>query len=138
MNRTEFQTLTEIRVQEAKKLLEGNCFHGAYYLLGYAVEFAFKSCVAKQTRRYDFPDKYFASNVYTHDLTKLLKASGLEQKFQADTQKNAILELNWAIVKDWNEGKRYLVNIGEQEAIDFHSAVLPNPDGVLTWLQKRW
>ncbi len=138
MNRTEFQVLAEIRIKESKKLLAGNCFHGAYYLLGYAVEFAFKSCIAKQTKRYDFPDKYFASNVYTHDLTKLLKASGLEQKFQTATKKNATLELNWAIVKDWNEKKRYVASIGKQEAIDFHSAVLSSPDGVLTWLQKRW
>ena len=138
MNRSEFQTLAELRVQEAKKLLEGNCFEGAYYLLGYAVEFAFKSCIAKQTRRYDFPDKYFASTVYTHDLSSLLKASGLEQRFQIDTKKNATLELNWAIVKDWSEQNRYVAGITKQEANDFHSAVLSKPDGVLTWLQKRW
>lgn len=138
MNRSEFQTLAELRVQEAKKLLEGNCFEGAYYLLGYAVEFAFKSCIAKQTRRYDFPDKYFASTVYTHDLSRLLKASGLEQRFQIDTKKNATLELNWAIVKDWSEQNRYVAGITKQEANDFHSAVLSKPDGVLTWLQKRW
>lgn len=138
MNRSEFQALSEIRVQEAKKLLAGDCSHGAYYLLGYAVEFAFKSCIARQTKRYDFPDKNFASTVYTHDLSRLLKASGLEQAFQKDTKKNATLELNWAIVKDWSEQKRYVTGISKQEAIDFHSAVLSNPDGVLTWLQKRW
>lgn len=138
MNRSEFQALSEIRVLEAKKLLDGECFHGAYYLLGYAVEFAFKSCIAKQTKRYDFPDKNFATNVYTHDLSKLLKTSGLEQRLQQDTKKNATLELNWAIVKDWSEQKRYIIEIGKQEAIDFHSAVLSDPDGVLTWLQRRW
>jgi len=138
MNRLDFQALTELRVQEAKKLLSGECYEGAYYLLGYAVEFAFKSCIAKQTKRYDFPDKNFAASVYVHDLSKLLKASGLEQKFQLDTKKNATLELNWVIVKDWNEQKRYVAGIGRQEAIDFHWAVLSEPDGVLTWLQKRW
>src|SRR5438034_6529028 len=108
MNRSEFQTLSALRVKEANELLGRNCFEGSYYLLGYAVEFAIKSCIAKQTRRHDFPDKHFASTVYTHDLSRLLKASGLEQKLQADSQKNATLELNWAIVKDWSEQKRYV------------------------------
>ena len=138
MNRSEFQTLSALRVKEANELLGRNWFEGSYYLLGYAVEFAIKSCIAKQTRRHDFPDKHFASTVYTHDLSRLLKASGLEQKLQADSQKNATLELNWAIVKDWSEQKRYVASIPKQEVTDFHSAVLSNPDGVLAWLQKRW
>ncbi|MGH9945673.1 MAG: DNA-binding protein [Pyrinomonadaceae bacterium] len=138
MNRSDFQALAEIRVREAKKLLAAKCFEGAYYLLGYAVEFALKSCIAKQTKRYDFPDKNFASSVYVHDLNKLLKASNLEQKFQKDVKNNATLEINWAIVKDWSEQKRYSAGVSEQEAIDFHSAVLSKSNGVLTWLQKRW
>ena len=138
MNRSEFQILTQKRIQEAEKLLKGSCFEGSYYLLGYAVEFALKSCIAKQTKRHDFPDKNFASSVYVHDLSKLLKASGLEQRLQRDSEKNATLELNWAIVKDWSEQKRYVVGITKQEAKDFHSAVLSEPDGILIWLQKWW
>ena len=37
MNRNDFQQLAEIRVKEAKVLLDNQCFDGAYYLLGYAV-----------------------------------------------------------------------------------------------------
>lgn len=138
MNRSEFQALTQLRVREARKLLAAKYYEGAYYILGYAVEFAFKSRIARQTRKFDFPDKNFASSVYTHDLSRLLKASGLEQKLQADAQKNAALERNWAIVKDWSEQKRYVRVVSKQEAEDFHTAVLSKPDGVLTWLQKHW
>ncbi len=137
MNRSDFQKLTELRVREAKKLLENSCFEGAYYLLGYAVECAFKACIAKQTRRYDFPAKNFASSVYTHDLSKLLKSSGLEQKLQSSISKNATLEINWAIAKDWSEDKRYSSGITEQEAKDFHSAILSRSNGVLIWLRKQ-
>ncbi len=40
MNRAQLQELTKLRVEEAKILYENNCFNGAYYLLGYAVECA--------------------------------------------------------------------------------------------------
>ena len=29
----------------------------AYYMIGYCVECALKACIAKQIRRFDFPDK---------------------------------------------------------------------------------
>ncbi len=79
MNRGDFKKLTNLRVHEAKILLENECYEGAYYLLGYAVECAFKACIAKQTRRYDFPDKNFATKIYTHEITTLVKYAGLEQ-----------------------------------------------------------
>jgi len=53
MNRTELQRLSRIRIKEAKFLLDGGCYNGAYYLAGYAVECALKACIAKQTHRHD-------------------------------------------------------------------------------------
>lgn len=138
MNRKDFQELTEMRVREAKVLLDNNCFEGAYYLLGYSVECAFKACIAKQTKRFDFPDKNFASKVHTHDLTNLLKYSGLKLAHEQEIRKNSAFELNWAIVKDWNEGRRYIMGIGEREVKDFQTATLAKTNGVLSWLRKRW
>jgi HEPN domain-containing protein len=57
MNRADFQKLTQLRLAEAKVLLDSNRYEGAYYLMGYAVECALKSCIAKQTKEYDFPAK---------------------------------------------------------------------------------
>jgi len=37
--------------------MQAGFFDGAYYLAGYAVECAIKACIAKGTRRYEFPDK---------------------------------------------------------------------------------
>ena len=64
MNRSDFQKLTELRITEARVLLESKCYEGTYYLIGYAVEFALKACIAKQTREYDFPDKNLGK-IYT-------------------------------------------------------------------------
>jgi len=138
MNRNDFKKLTNLRVKEAKVLLDNKCYEGAYYLLGYAVECAFKACIAKQTRRYDFPDKNFASKIYTHDITTLLKYSGLELERDNESRINPKFEVNWTIVKDWKEDKRYFTQITEQTAKDFHSAVLNRKDGILSWLRKWW
>lgn len=138
MNRADFKKLTNIRVREAKILLNNECYEGAYYLLGYAIECAFKACIAKQTRRYDFPDKNFAAKIYIHEITNLLKYAGLEQQRDIESNNNPRFEVNWSIVKDWKEDKRYSVEITEQTAKDFHLAVLDKKDGILSWLQKHW
>jgi HEPN domain-containing protein len=46
-----------VRLKEANVLLRLGLSDGAYYLAGYAVECALKACIAKGTRRYEFPDK---------------------------------------------------------------------------------
>ncbi len=50
MNRSDFQRLTRLRLDEAKVLLANERYQGAYYLIGYAVECALKACIAKQTK----------------------------------------------------------------------------------------
>lgn len=56
MNRSDIQILADIRVGEAKALLDLGHWPGAYYLAGYAVECALKACIAKLTKADDFPD----------------------------------------------------------------------------------
>jgi HEPN domain-containing protein len=137
MNRADLQRVTRLRVQEAHTLLMDGRFPGAYYLMGYAVECALKACVAKQTRRYDFPDKKLANDVYTHDLEKLLQVAELTRVFEADRRASLELELSWAIVKDWSEGARYETGITGSQARDLYSACTGR-NGVLPWVRKRW
>jgi hypothetical protein len=108
------------------------------YLLGYAVECAIKSCIAKQIRRYDFPDHKLVNDSYTHDLEKLLNISGLKSALERATRTSPDLAVNWAIVKDWSEQARYSIGISEKMARDFHSAVTARRQGVLSWLRRRW
>jgi HEPN domain-containing protein len=84
MNRADFQQLAEVRIGEARVLLEADCYPGAYYLAGYAVECALKACIAKQTREYDFPEKDFVNKSWTHKLEKLPNLAELEDRLNND------------------------------------------------------
>ena len=62
-SRTDFVRLLDLRLQEAKALLERNDWDGAYYLAGYAVEFALKIRIIGQLMASNsFPDKKLAEN----------------------------------------------------------------------------
>lgn len=66
--------LAQIRLQEAQALLKAGLPDGAYYLAGYSIECALKACIAKSTRRYDFPpDKKTIDAIYVHNLKGLMK-----------------------------------------------------------------
>ena len=138
MNRYDLQKLSRLRVREAKILLDNNCFEGAYYLLGYAIECALKACIAKQTKAFDFPDRKLINDIYTHDLEKLLSASGLKPGHLNECRTNPGFQVNWMVVKDWSEQARYVEQVTKQKAKDFRSAVVSRKNGVLPWLQKRW
>jgi HEPN domain-containing protein len=138
MNRNIFQRISELRRSDARALLTAGHYHGAYYLMGYAVECALKACVAKQVQRYDFPDKKVATEAFTHDLEKLMKLSGLAPELENEKQTNKALELNWTIVKDWSESSSYVIGISEAQARDLYSACTDRKNGVLYWIKRRW
>ena len=137
MNRTDFQKLTDLRLNEAKVLLDAKCYEGAYYLMGYAVECALKACIATQTKEYDFPDKN-SGKLYIHDLNILLKFSGLEEKHSKNSELNPGFGDNWNIVKDWKEDVRYSLEITKDKAEASYLALVDGKDGIMPWLQKWW
>ncbi len=67
-----------VRLREAKLLLSASAPDGAYYLAGYAAEFALKACVAKRTERHDFPDKVRANRSWTHNIKELINVADLK------------------------------------------------------------
>jgi len=138
MNRTDFQQLADVRVHEARILLEAGCLAGSYYLAGYAVECALKACIARQTKQYDFPDKELVGQIYNHNPKQLLKAAGLEKDLEEAMRDNKHLERNWAVVLKWTEGSRYEPVRSEGEARDLFLAITDVHNGVLPWLKKHW
>jgi HEPN domain-containing protein len=139
MNRNDFQKISNLRVKEAKTLLDRRFFCGSYYLLGYAVECALKACIARNTDKFDFPpNPKQVRNIYTHDIETLLRASGLEQEREIEIKNNPGFEANWSTVKDWKEDSRYKNDIDELTSKDFYSAVTARKNGVLSWLKKYW
>ncbi|MFN2507435.1 MAG: DNA-binding protein [Chthoniobacterales bacterium] len=138
MNRDDLKTLSGLRVEEAKCLFQNGFHCGAYYLVGYAVECAFKAAIARQVRQHDFPEKKLVNDSYTHDLKKLLDVSGLKTRLDEAIRGNAALELNWSVVKDWSEETRYRHDIPGATAKDLLDACTSTPDGVLSWLSNWW
>jgi hypothetical protein len=138
MNRSDLQELSRIRRREAAVLMKAKLYDGAYYLLGYAVECALKACIAKQTRKHDFPNKELASKAFVHNLEQLFGLAGLQTDFEADRKANTALAVNWAVVKDWNESERYVSGTSSNEARDMYIACTSRKNGVLPWIRARW
>lgn len=138
MNRKNLQRIARIRLSEANALLRAKRYDGAYYLAGYAIECALKACIAKRTRRHDFPDKNLAKKVFIHDLVQLMNIAELKATFNVDKTTIIGLEDSWNIVKDWSEESRYLIGITRATAQDMITAVSDNSNGILPWLEKYW
>lgn len=107
MNRTDSQIFADVRLEDARLLLSGGQWSGAYYLAGYAVECALKACIAKLVAAEDFPDKRLADRAWTHDIEKLLEVANLKGARDAEAAKNKLFGDKWGVVKDWNEHSRY-------------------------------
>ena len=136
MNRRDLQAVAEARLKDAQILYRHRRFDGAYYLSGYVIECALKACIAKKTKRYDFPNKELAQEVYTHDLTQLVRHAGLGQALQQEFRNDAALELRWGVVKDWKERSRYERH-GRNQARDLLDAVA-GAQGVFACLKRYW
>jgi hypothetical protein len=137
VNRSDLHRLARIRIREARVLKSSRLYDGAYHLAGLAVECALKACIARNVRRHDFPDKDFASEVYSHDLKRLVRAAGLQAALDNELTANASFNRNWAVVKDWAVDSRYSV-IGRLKANDFYSALTARQNGVMRWIRQRW
>jgi HEPN domain-containing protein len=136
VNRKDFQRLAETRLADAQALLKNRRYDGAYYLAGYAVECALKACIAKRTKRYDFPDRELTKAAYTHKLTDLLKNTGVSEAVQQEFRDEPALDGNWGVVKDWSEESRYETH-GRKKARDMLRAV-GHQQGVLACIRRYW
>lgn len=131
-SRFDFEKLLDLRLKEAKLLLDQKDWDGAYYIAGYAIEFALKiRIIAQLMKSNSFPDKKLAENFYKHELTQLRKLAGLDDEMDKD---GAVSPL-WDIVKDWSEQTRYAIGKTEKDAKDLYDAI---EKGVLPWIKARW
>lgn len=134
--RKNLKALADLRIEEARVLLANGKLHGAYYLAGYSVECALKACIAKKTKRFQFPPKpEHVHKLYTHKLKDLMKLADLDAQLETDMSKNKAFEDNWLTVKDWTEESRY--STSRLPAKDMYNAV-SGADGVLPWIKLRW
>jgi len=137
MNRTGLQQFAQLRLTEARTLLQAGLPDRAYYLAGYAVECALKACIAKATGEHDFPDKALVNKSWTHDLEQLLGVAGLKQKLEEQKAANPMFAANWNVVKDWSEDTRYERH-SQAKAQSYYEAVGDKDRAVLEWLKAYW
>lgn len=134
--RSELQRLALLRAEEADVLAKAHKEQGAYYLAGYAVECALKACIAKRTRRHQFPlGRDYVNKVYDHNLQELLKVADLQAALENEIKTNRDLQIYWGVVKDWDVASRY--ELMGRNGADMVTAVTAR-DGVLQWIKRHW
>ena len=112
-------------------------YDGAYYVAGYAVEFALKACIAKGMRRYEFPDKVKADKSYSHKLIQLVDVAKLENARRERVLSDPDFEINWSVAQSWTEESRYKRHTMES-AKQLIEAVGENRHGVIAWIKLHW
>jgi HEPN domain-containing protein len=133
MTRSEWKRTAIERVRDAGILLSGKSWSGSYYLAGYAVECALKSCMVLYVRTHAyviFRERKYSEKCWTHDIEELVRLAGLKSQRDAAANANQSLDLNWQIVKDWSEVDRYRRKT-KIEAGELYTAVTHASDGVL-------
>lgn len=142
VNQALLQWMTLERIADAQSLLASGRWSFAYYVAGYAVECALKSCVLSRTVHTGavFTDRKFAEKCFTHDLEALVTLAGLRAEWDARSAASYAggqFARFWTVVAQWKETSRYQPKT-EGEAKDLFEAITHDPHGVLKWIQNYW
>lgn len=137
LDRKILKSLVKERIIESRTLLKEGCYSGAYYICGYAIEYALKSCFAKNIKKCEFPDLNALKQIYTHTPKDLVKASGLGIEIDKQIKKDRIFAVYWQVVSSWSEESRYQIH-NPKKAQDLYKAVNNSKHGVLKWIKKYW
>jgi HEPN domain-containing protein len=137
VDRKALQELSKVRLKEAKALLGLELWDGAYYLAGYAVECAIKACIAKATRRFEFPEREKVKSSYSHNLRALIGVADLEKARLEQADRDADFRRNWQTVQSWTEQSRYEPHSAES-AREILEAVGNKRHGVISWIKHYW
>lgn len=134
IDRARLIELAEAKLEDAKLLLSAGRAANAYYLAGYAVELMLKAIVSARFRTDTLPDRAVSTQVFVHDLRKLINLALLDvkEREKADLSFQARLQ----IVLGWTEESRY----GEYSADEATALIdaVDNPEhGVLSWLRSK-
>lgn len=129
--------MSKVSLKDATALTELGLSDGAFYLAGYAVECAIKACIAKSTRRGEFPDRKKVDSSHSHDLLQLLRVAGLDKTCLEQAGKDPDFRNNWEYVQTWSEQSRYRRHRPEL-ARALLEAVGDRRHGVISWIKRLW
>jgi hypothetical protein len=133
--KSDFETLADLRIAEARVLLDAGKLDGALYLGGYAVECAIKAVIAKTIAAQTFPpEKGSWNGWFVHRLSDLIDTARLG----SEIKKSPAVFVRWtALVNKWSETKRYEHGVDQQTVEEFLDNI-DGTDGVLPWLKQHW
>ena len=135
LTRSDLKGLAKLRLREAEHLYRNGLFDGCLYLCGYVVEFALKARVCRVLKLTEYPvEQYFK----THDHDRLRLLAGLQSEISVT--RNSELFVNWSKVTEWDPELRYSPagTCDNKRAAEMLASIRSKPNGVLTWLTKRW
>jgi hypothetical protein len=139
VNQADLQSLAKARILDAEALLDGDRWSFAYYVAGYAVECALKSCLLARMIHtgWVFQEKAKINDCLTHNFGELVSLSGLTDELNAQLESNPAFVGNWGITTQWKVTDRYGTKT-EAEAKALYVAITDEPDGVLKWIMNYW
>jgi hypothetical protein len=143
VNRVELQTMAAERVLDVEALIRGKRWSFAYYVAGYTIECALKSCLLARMIHtgWVFQEKAKIADCLTHDFQDLISLAGMkellnEKLAESAAGSRAFVE-NWDTVLLWKSSDRYDMKT-RAEAVALRDAIIDKPDGLLPWIMKYW
>jgi hypothetical protein len=144
LNQAELRQLSQERVKDAKILLDGGRWEFAFYVAGYAVECALKSCVLARMIHTGWVfdnDVKKIDECRTHEFMSLVTIAGmrdeLNTRLRLSVTAGDAFVANWDVAKSWSVSTRY-ESKSEAQARELYSAITDEPDGVLIWIRSFW
>jgi HEPN domain-containing protein len=137
LGKEELKALSVAKLSDAQLLFAHERWSNAYYLAGYAVELAFKACLAGQFIADAIPDRKLVTDLHTHDLSKLVSLAGLQTALKQRQDQDVEFAQNWGLTAQWKPDSRY--EIRDRSAADYLvHAVGDDAHGVLPWIRTFW
>jgi HEPN domain-containing protein len=141
VNQADLRKMAEERIKDARALIRGKRWEFAYYVAGYSVECALKSCILARMIHTAWVFEEKPRDYRVHDFAKLVTLAGLDSELatrQATSRASGDrFDSNWVTVAAWKPTSRYASKT-ETEARDLFDAITHKPDGVLRWLMNYW
>jgi hypothetical protein len=137
LHRTDLQAIAKAKYADAELLFRNRRYSNSYYLFGYAVEIALKARIARAFLPETLPDKRFVSDIFQHDLTKLVGLAGLTGELSEKRKGSQLFDGHWATVASWSEQSRYDM-VDAFLATAMKEAMTDQAEGIFAWLQTHW
>lgn len=143
MNQADLRRMAEERIKDARALIRGKRWGFAYYVAGYSIECALKSCILARMIHSGlvFKEDWVKHDCRVHNFSRLIELAELKNELNTRLQASATsgdpFRSNWTTVVQWKETSRYESKT-EVEAKELFAAITGKPDGVLRWLKRYW